>query len=75
MTDISGFITEFMIWVAQFVVVSTVLLVATHLFAKKRREQKRRQHESLEQSPAEEQGGSITGQTVASEDAEPVKVG
>ena len=59
MTDISGFITEFMIWVAQFVVVSTVLLVATHLFARKRREQKR-----MAQLQAEEQG------TVAEQPAE-----
>lgn len=39
MTD---FITDFMTWVGQFVVVSIVLMVATHLFAKKRRAQKRR---------------------------------
>lgn len=51
MTDMSEFITGFMVWVAQFVVVSTVLLVATHLFAKKRRERKR-----LAQKQAEEQG-------------------
>jgi hypothetical protein len=38
MTD---FITDFMTWVGQFVVVSTILMVATHLFAKKRRAQKR----------------------------------
>ena len=31
-----------MVWVAQFVVVSTLLMVVTHLFAKKRRAQKRR---------------------------------
>ena len=31
------FITDFMMWVGQFVVVSTVVLVVTHLFAKKRR--------------------------------------
>ena len=36
------FITDFMMWVGQFVVVSTVVLVVTHLFAKKRRAQKRR---------------------------------
>ncbi len=45
------FITNFMTWLGQFVVVSTVLLVATHLFAKKRRERKR-----LAQKRAEEQG-------------------
>lgn len=42
MTDTSQFITGFMMWVGQFVVVSTVVLVVTHLFAKKRRAQKRR---------------------------------
>lgn len=36
------FITDFMMWVGQFVVVSTVVLLVTHLFAKKRRAQKRR---------------------------------
>lgn len=51
MTDISEFIAGFMVWIAQFVVVSTVLLVATHLFARKRREKKR-----LAQNQAEEQG-------------------
>ena len=35
------FITDFMMWVGQFVVVSTILMVATHLFAKKRRALKR----------------------------------
>ena len=42
MTDTSQFIAGFMVWVAQFVVVSTLLMVVTHLFAKKRRAQKRR---------------------------------
>jgi hypothetical protein len=42
MTDASQFIAGFMVWVAQFVVVSTLLMVVTHLFAKKRRAQKRR---------------------------------
>lgn len=42
MTDASQFITGFMVWVGQFVVVSTIVLVVTHLFAKKRRAQKRR---------------------------------
>lgn len=42
MTDMSQFIAGFMVWVAQFVVVSTILMVATHLWAKKRRERKRR---------------------------------
>ena len=42
MTDTSQFIAGFMAWVAQFVVVSTLLMVVTHLFAKKRRAQKRR---------------------------------
>jgi len=41
-TDTSQFIAGFMVWVAQFVVVSTLLMVVTHLFAKKRRAQKRR---------------------------------
>ena len=44
------FINQFMIWFGQFVAASTVLLVATHLFARKRREKKR-----LAQSQAEEQ--------------------
>ncbi len=66
MTDISGFITEFMIWVAQFVVVSTVLLVATHLFARKRREQKR-----VAQLQTEEQSDS----TELVEEPEPVRAG
>jgi len=46
MTD---FITDFMTWVGQFVVVSTILMVATHLFAKKRRAQKRRAEMSSEE--------------------------
>jgi hypothetical protein len=35
MNNTTEFITDFMVWVTQFVVVSTVLLVSTHLFAKK----------------------------------------
>ena len=46
MTD---FITDFMTWVGQFVVVSTILMVATHLFAKKRRAQKRHAEMSTEE--------------------------
>ena len=42
MTDAAQFIAGFMVWVAEFVVVSTLLMVVTHLFAKKRRAQKRR---------------------------------
>ena len=53
------FINEFMTWLGQFVAVSTVLLVVTHLFARKRREKKR-----LAQSQAEERG------TVAEQPAE-----
>ena len=42
MTDTSQFIAGFMVWAAQFFVVSTILLVVTHIFAKKRRTKKRR---------------------------------
>ncbi|MFT5328532.1 MAG: flagellar biosynthesis/type III secretory pathway M-ring protein FliF/YscJ [Planctomycetaceae bacterium] len=66
MTDISEFITGFMVWVAQFVVVSTVLLVVTHLFARKRRERKR-----VAQLQAEEQSNS----TELVEEPEPVRAG
>jgi membrane protein implicated in regulation of membrane protease activity len=66
MNNTTEFITDFMVWVTQFVVVSTVLLVSTHLFAKKRREQKRRA-ELL----AEEQGDV----TRPVEEAEPVSFG
>ena len=55
MNSTTTFITSFMVWVGQFVVVSTVILVATHLIAKKRRELKRQARENQEQLPAEEQ--------------------
>lgn len=51
MTDMNSFIADFMVWLAQFVAVSTVLIVATHLFARKRRAQKQQ-----EAQRAEEQG-------------------
>jgi len=35
------FISNFVLWLGQFVVVSTVVLLVTHLFAKKRRAQNR----------------------------------
>lgn len=53
MTD---FITDFMTWVGQFVVVSIVLMVATHLFAKKRRAQQRRA-ESLTEEQVDSKPG------------------
>jgi len=61
MTD---FITDFMTWLGQFVVVSTVLLVVTHLFARKRRERKR-----VAQLQDEEQSNS----TELVEEPEPVR--
>jgi len=63
MTD---FITDFMTWLGQFVVASTVLLVVTHLFARKRRERKR-----VAQLQAEEQSDS----TELVEEPEPVRAG
>ncbi|MGZ0172505.1 MAG: hypothetical protein ACKVHE_23445 [Planctomycetales bacterium] len=66
MTDTTQFITSFMVWVAQFFVVSTVLMVATHWFAKKRRERKRRaQLQAEEQSSVSE----------SEEELEPAKTG
>ena len=60
------FITDFMSWFGQFVVVSTVVLVATHLFAKKRREQKRRvqllaEEQSDSAEPAESPEAVVAG--------------
>lgn len=69
MTDTTQFITGFMVWVAQFVVVSIVLLVVTHLWAKKRREQKRRA-----QLLAEEQSAVQSDSDQPAEEAETVTV-
>jgi K+-transporting ATPase A subunit len=55
------FITNFTMWVGQFVAVSTVVLVATHLFAKKRRAQLLAEEQSSVSESEEELEPAKTG--------------
>ena len=57
------FITNFVLWLGKFVAVSTVLIVATHLFARKRRAQKR------QEAQREEEQGTVSEQPVEEPEA------